>query len=193
MSTTPQVLVTPISITAQALINKRPVEVVIFTPVNVTDPSIVKVTAPVLVKTLEPVKITVATSPVAVPVVVFNKFVAKVTEASPVRDSSPINTLAWLPVTSNEDPASAVIVPTAEFIESPTTISDVLPFAVIDIGPIVVFNKFNVVKLIATSAEVLSLPKLICNKFVDNVKLESAVIETTLTVELQQQLNLYLL
>ena len=84
MSTTPQLLVTPISITAQAVINKRPVEAVIFTPVNVTDPSIVKVTAPVLVKTLEPVKITVATSPVAVPVVVFNKFVVKSTVASPL-------------------------------------------------------------------------------------------------------------
>ena len=33
MSTTLQLLVTPISITAQAVINKRPVEVVIFRPV----------------------------------------------------------------------------------------------------------------------------------------------------------------
>jgi hypothetical protein len=71
MSTTAQLLVTPISTTAQALTNKRPVEVVIFTPVNVTDPSIVNVTVPVVVKTLEPVKIIVATSPLAVPVVTF--------------------------------------------------------------------------------------------------------------------------
>ena len=56
MSTTPQVLVTPISTTAQAVINKRPVEVVIFTPVKITDPSIVKVTVPVVVLALEPTK-----------------------------------------------------------------------------------------------------------------------------------------
>ena len=37
-----------------------------------------------------------------------------------------------LPDTIKEDPASAVISPTVDVIESPTTISDVLPFAVIE-------------------------------------------------------------
>ena len=58
MSTTLQVLVTPISTTAQAAINKRPVEVVIFTPVTLTVDN---------------------TSPEAAPTLTFNKFVDNVT------------------------------------------------------------------------------------------------------------------
>ena len=54
MSTTLQVLVTPISTTAQAAINKRPVEAVIFTPVGLTVDK---------------------TSPEAKPILTFNKFV----------------------------------------------------------------------------------------------------------------------
>ena len=132
MSTTLQLLVTPISTTAQAVMNKRPVEVVIFTPVTATDPSIVNVTVPEVVKTLDPVKTTVATSPLIVPEVVFYIFVDNVTVPFPVKDSSPIAILKALPLTVNEAPASAVIVPTVEFIESPTTISEVLPSAVIE-------------------------------------------------------------
>ena len=61
-----------------------------------------------------------------------NALVDKLTKAFPVKDSSPITILKAFPVTSNEEPASAVIVPTVEFIESPTTISEVLPSAVIE-------------------------------------------------------------
>jgi hypothetical protein len=54
MSTTLQVLVTPISTTAQAAINTRPVEVVALTPVGLTVDK---------------------TSPDATPTLAFNKFV----------------------------------------------------------------------------------------------------------------------
>ena len=54
MSTTLQVLVTPISTTAQAAINTRPVEVVALTPVGLTVDS---------------------NSPEAIPTLTFNKFV----------------------------------------------------------------------------------------------------------------------
>ena len=66
------------------------------------------------------------------PEVVFNIFVDNVTVPSPVKDSSPIAILKALPLTSNEEPASSVNVPVVEFIESPTTISEVLPSAVIE-------------------------------------------------------------
>ena len=122
MSTTLQVLVTPILITAQALINKRPVEVVIFTPVNITDPSIVKDTVPVVVVALEPVKTKVATSPLAVPVVTFKIFVDNVKLASPVSSSSPIAIERPNPVSSSILPALASTTPIVEFNESPTTI-----------------------------------------------------------------------
>ena len=59
-------------------------------------------------------------------------FYYDVTVPFPVKDSSPITILKALPLTINEAPASAVIVPTVEFIESPTTISEVLPSAVIE-------------------------------------------------------------
>ena len=58
MSTTLQVLVTPISTTAQAAMYKRPVEAVALTPVGLT---------------------VEANSPEAVPTLTFNKFVDNVT------------------------------------------------------------------------------------------------------------------
>jgi hypothetical protein len=58
MSTTLQLLVTPMSTTSQAAINKRPVEAVIFIPVGLTVDK---------------------TSPEANPMLTFNKFVDNVT------------------------------------------------------------------------------------------------------------------
>jgi len=46
-----------------------------------------------------------------------------------------------------------------------------------------VFKVSNAVNTTSALPTPLSSPKLICNKFVDNVKLESPVIETVFTVE----------
>jgi hypothetical protein len=115
MSTTVQLEVEFIFITAHADIYNLPVEVVIFTPVNVTVPSITNPAVPVVTLAETPVGITVAKSTLTEATDVVATTLDNVTVPSPVNVSSPRAVVNTLPDTSIEAPASAVNVPVVEF------------------------------------------------------------------------------
>ena len=87
MSTTVQLLVTPISTTAQADTNKRPVDVVIFTPVTSIRDKVSPEAIPTLAlnKLVDNVTI-VFGNPSSLPKLTVNKLVFKVKLASAVID-----------------------------------------------------------------------------------------------------------
>ena len=115
MSTTVQLEVELIFITAQADTYNLPVLVVIFTPVNVTVPSITNPAVPVVTLAETPVGTTVAKSTDTDATEVVAITLVNVTNPFPDNVSSPRAVVNTLPDTSIEAPASAVNVPVVEF------------------------------------------------------------------------------